>query len=126
MELPKGWTYELTEDLTLRFTNPEGIAYDGVQEAITHLMQQNCAPPTNLRSRRRRSFSTSSLLGSPVNGDDFGWFLRSTDKMHFDTKPQDTDIAGALDGQVAYLKDSSLPSAWSVRTIWSKSRLDST
>ena len=42
--------------------------------------------------------------------------------MHFDTKPQGcTSQAGNLDGAVEYLKDTSLPTAWSVRTIRSKS-----
>ena len=119
MELPKGWTYELTEKTTLKFNNPEGIAYDGVNQALAHLMQQNCAPAA---ARRKRSYSTSSLYGTPVDGNRFGWFLRSTDKMHFDTKPQGlTNETGPLEGPVEYLIDASLPSAWSVRTIRSKS-----
>ena len=120
--MPKGWTYELTDKVTLKFNNPEGIAYDGVNEALAHLLQQNCAPP----ARRKRSYSTTSLHGSPVDGHRFGWFLRSTDKMHFDTKPQSllTEETGPLEGAVEYLKDASLPSAWSVRTIRSKSKVD--
>ena len=42
--------------------------------------------------------------------------------MRFDTKAQGcTSQAGNLEGAVEYLKDTSLPSAWSVRTIRSKS-----
>ena len=84
VELPKGWTYEFfwTENLkyTIKFTNPEGMSYDGVEEAIAHLMQQNCAPPNTSSSchRRKRSYSTSSLDSSPVEGTLFGWFLKST------------------------------------------------
>ena len=132
MELPKNWTFdfELTPQFpTLKLNNPEGKIFNGVEEAIAHLMQQNCAPPnesvcSDRQRKRRRSYSTSSLLdaSTPVDSHDFGWFLRSTDRMHFDTRAQkSSQETGPLEGAVEYLRDSSLPTAWSVRTIRSKS-----
>ena len=42
--------------------------------------------------------------------------------MHFDTRAQkSSQETGPLEGAVEYLRDSSLPTAWSVRTIRSKS-----
>ena len=137
IELPKGWSYEIdsedpkaTKKLPLlKLHSPEGIVYDGVEDAVAHLMQQNCG------RHRRRSYSTSSVtnLNSSAtsgetsglqNGLEFGWFLRCTDRMHFETRPYSVDQAGNLEGPVEYLKDGSLPSSWSVRTIRSQSMDD--
>ena len=125
IELPKGWSYEVdTEKRSLKFHSPESLAYDGVDGAIAHLLQQNCCPTRG--QQRRRSFSTSSSLGilQQMEPERFGWFLRCTDKMHFDTRPFSADQVGHLEGPVEYLKDGSLPPSWSVRTIRSKSMDD--
>ena len=104
IELPKGWSYELckTDDkvLALKFHSPEGIVYDGVQNAVAHLLQQNCCPTgTGItgQRRRRRSFSTSSCLKEQEDPARFGWFLRCTDKMHFNTRPYCADQVGQLE-----------------------------
>lgn len=126
IELPKGWSYELVEGQppTLKFHSPEGILYNGVSDAIAHLLQQNCCRPTTPiqgGNRRHRSFSCSSLHIQEEEPSQFGWFLRYTDKMHFDTRPCSADQVGQLEGPVEYLKDGSLPPAWEVRKIRSKS-----
>lgn len=128
IELPKGWSYELVEGPppALKFHSPEGIMYNGVADAIAHLLQQNCCRPTSPTQegsghRRHRSFSCSSLHIQEEEPSQFGWFLRYTDKMHFDTRPCGADQVGLLEGSVEYLKDGSLPPAWEVRKIRSKS-----
>jgi len=122
IELPKGWSYELCQtegeksNVAVKFHSPEGLAYDGVQNAVAHLLQQNCCPTGNIKRRRRRSYSTSSCIKEDGPGR-FGWFLRCTDKMHFKTRPYCPDQVGQLEGPVEYLKDDSLPASWLVRTI---------
>ena len=102
--------------------SPERITYDGVANAVGHLMQQNVGPSNS----RKRSYSTSSLV-QPDNFEDedrpleFGWFLRCTDRMHFETTEYSVETVGQLEGSVSYLKDNSLPPSWSVKTIRSKS-----
>ena len=102
--------------------SPERITYDGVANAVGHLMQQNVGPSNS----RKRSYSTSSIV-QPGNFEDedrpleFGWFLRCTDRMHFETTEYSVETVGQLEGSVSYLKDDSLPPSWSVKTIRSKS-----
>ena len=102
IELPKGWSYELCQtegeksNVALKFHSPEGLAYDGVQNAVAHLLQQNCCPTGNIKRRRRRSYSTSSCIKEDGPGR-FGWFLRCTDKMHFQTRPYCPDQVGQLE-----------------------------
>jgi hypothetical protein len=119
IELPKGWTYDITDDKRIEYHSPEGIVYKGVEHAISHLFQQNCGPP------RKRSYSTSSLrhIEPGSSSDRFGWFLESTDRMHFKTTtvPCILDQVGPLEGPVEYLKDTSLPPAWSIRRTKNRS-----
>ena len=109
IELPKGWSYELCQtkgeksNVALKFHSPEGLAYDGVQNAVAHLLQQNCCPTGNIKRRRRRSYSTSSCIKEDGPGR-FGWFLRCTDKMHFQTRPYCPDQVGQLEVREYFLR----------------------
>ena len=100
IELPKGWSYEPWKEdektVLLKLQSPEGIVYEGVENAIAHLLQQNCCPPGNIQRLRRRSFSASSCL-QKEEPERFGWFLRCTDRMHFNIRPYCPDQVGQLE-----------------------------
>ena len=94
IELPSGWMYDLNEDNKLSLQSPECNTYNSFSNAVSHLMQQNVGPTT-----RKRSYSTSSLR---IDEDqDFGWFLRCTDHMHFDTIPY--SVPFGLEGPITYV-----------------------
>ena len=119
-QLPQGWTHHVVqgqgEETAVtkdEFHSPEGSVYQSLNEAIARLMQQNCGPPS-----RSRSYTTSDSDQIKTTTTKFGWFLESTDAMHFRLIPYTCDeSAGAIEGPVEYLRDESLPPNWSVRKV---------
>ncbi len=109
-DLPAGWQLKRKDNLQL--VSPDGAVHRSVKMAVAWLFSQNVVTP---RSRRKRSFSVSSVQPDTESLHSPGWFISVSDSQRYITQLEHVNAAGSLEGHYSYLNDSSLPVGWRVR-----------